>query len=133
MMDGNFPTHMSKEDRTKVLNFKISIQNVKGVHAFPFKAKKPFFVPRIRETGGTEEENIISKLYKISSIIILPLILNHEIIGTVDLSSEKKNEIIQSRHYKTFDSRRAVSRHYPRIEFIKAGAGRKRKGFDVKN
>ncbi|MBP9887677.1 MAG: GAF domain-containing protein, partial [Leptospiraceae bacterium] len=93
MMDGNFPTHMSKEDRTKVLNFKISIQNVKGVHAFPFKAKKPFFVPRIRETGGTEEENIISKLYKISSIIILPLILNHEIIGTVDLSSEKKMKL----------------------------------------
>ena len=93
MLDANFPVHMKEEDRTKILNIKIPIQNVKGVHAFPFKAKRPFFLQRIRKTGGTEEENLIAELYKISSIFIIPLVLNNEIIGTIDFSSDEKMEL----------------------------------------
>ncbi|HNB98111.1 MAG TPA: GAF domain-containing protein, partial [Leptospiraceae bacterium] len=93
MEEANFPVHMTEENRINVLNLKIPIKNVKGVHAFPFKAKRPFFIPRLRESGGTEEENFIKRVYNISSIIVIPLILNNDIIGTIDFSSEQKLQL----------------------------------------
>lgn len=90
LMEMSFPEYMSEEDRNIIYNLPIPIHNVKSSHAFAFKAKKPFYIPKVKKSGSTKEELFIIEKYKITSIILIPLLLNNEPIGILDLSNPDK-------------------------------------------
>ncbi len=84
-IDGDFPDFLNEEERLYVSNAKTKIHGVIGGHAFAFKAKKPFFIPRIRKGAITEEESRIHDYLKFESLLIIPLILENEPMGFLDL------------------------------------------------
>jgi serine phosphatase RsbU (regulator of sigma subunit) len=79
------PSFVSSEDKVKISLSNTRITDVKGAHAFAFKAKKPFYVPRIRISGMTPEEKFIQEKFQFESLLIIPLILESEAIGFLDL------------------------------------------------
>ncbi|HMZ67519.1 MAG TPA: adenylate/guanylate cyclase domain-containing protein, partial [Leptospiraceae bacterium] len=84
ILDVLFPDFVSEDTANIIRNLQIPIKNVKGAHAFPFKAKKPLYISEIKSTGSTEEELYIMEKCKIQSFILIPLILKNESIAIID-------------------------------------------------
>ena len=70
--------------RKGVINTETRVQDVKGAHAMAFKSKKLIY-SRIRYSILNEEELLLVKLIKAKSVLMLPLILQNEPIGFLDL------------------------------------------------
>ncbi|MBE7412243.1 MAG: SpoIIE family protein phosphatase [Leptospiraceae bacterium] len=88
------PESLSHEDREYIQTFSTNIQEmVFGFHAYSFKTKKPFFVNRIIESAFTPEENTYKKKAKFDSILTIPLILENEPIGFLDLYNVGRMEM----------------------------------------
>jgi len=87
------PDFISSADRERISNFATRVKDVVGAHALAFKSKKPFFAPRIRKSGMTEEEIYNQEVTKLESILIIPLILQNEPIGFLDLYKVGKMEL----------------------------------------
>jgi GAF domain-containing protein len=92
-VDAMSPDFITNADRDKISNFSTRIKDVQGAHAYAFKSKKPFFAPRIRKSGMTEEEIFNQETTKLESILIIPLILQNEPIGFLDLYNVGKMEL----------------------------------------
>lgn len=87
LLDINFPDYITEEDRKKIMNLRISISSAKSAHAFVFKTEKPYYLPKVKKNGGSKEELFIINIFKIQSILLIPLILNNELIGILDFSN----------------------------------------------
>jgi histidine kinase len=80
----------SIEIREKLRSFNIPIVNTLGAHAFAYKSNKPLYIKVIKSNRVTVEEKQIIDLFQFKSILIIPLILNGNIIGFLDLSNKDK-------------------------------------------
>ncbi|HRG75059.1 MAG TPA: adenylate/guanylate cyclase domain-containing protein [Leptospiraceae bacterium] len=96
LLDIYFPDYIIEVDRKKILEFNIPIQNTKGAHAYAIKAKKPYYLSKIKKTGSTNEELFIIEKFNIQSILLIPLLLNNEPIGILDFSNTSKMNLSKS-------------------------------------
>ncbi|MBE7411851.1 MAG: cache domain-containing protein [Leptospiraceae bacterium] len=92
-IDNQMPDFVTDSDRKKSENYTTKIKNVKGAHALAFKAKRPFYAPKIRKSGMTPEELFNQEMTKMESILIIPLVLQNEPIGFLDLYNTGKMEL----------------------------------------
>jgi class 3 adenylate cyclase len=93
IIETEMPNYVSEEDRIQISQLKTKIKDKVGAHAIAFKGKKPFFFPRIRKTGLTPEEVFTLEKIKFESLLIIPLILQNEAIGFLDLYNVGKMEL----------------------------------------
>ncbi|MCB1200744.1 MAG: hypothetical protein KDK41_08870 [Leptospiraceae bacterium] len=89
-IDSTAPDYFAKENREKISNFSTKTSNVIGAHALAFKVKRPAYFPKIRTSGMTPEELVITEASKLQSLLIIPLILQNEPIGFLDLYNVEK-------------------------------------------
>ncbi|MEM7184361.1 MAG: GAF domain-containing protein, partial [Spirochaetota bacterium] len=93
-LDLSFPDHFSQQEREKILNFKVLLATEKGAHAFVNKTKKYFYIPNARipriQNSASEEELYVIDKYNTQSFLLLPLILNNELIGVLDMQNDSK-------------------------------------------
>lgn len=94
LIDVTFPDFVVETDREIIRNFQIPIQNVKGAHAFPIKARKPLFTPYIPKGGKTEEEIFVIEKCKTKSFLMIPLFLQNEPIGILDFSNHFEKMVL---------------------------------------
>ena len=87
------PEFISTADQERISRFSTRVKNIVGSHAFAFKTKKLFYAPRIRKSGMNEEELFNQETTKLESILIIPLILQNEPIGFLDLYNVGKMEL----------------------------------------
>jgi class 3 adenylate cyclase len=92
-IDSTSPEYFTKENREKISNFSTQTSNVVGAHALAFKVKRPAFFPKIRYSGMTPEELALTEAAKLQSLLIIPLILQNEPIGFLDLYNVTKMEL----------------------------------------
>ncbi|WP_167883609.1 7TM diverse intracellular signaling domain-containing protein [Leptospira ognonensis] len=84
-VDTHAPDFLSSEDRLKVNHFSTSIHDPAGAHAFAFRSKKPLFSKKVNKSYISNDEREMAELCKFDSVVILPLILQNEPIGFLDL------------------------------------------------
>ncbi len=94
VMDIHFPDYITPEDRSIIKNYKLPIKE-RGAHALAILGKRPFYIPKLRKKGTIEEELFVIDKYKIQSFLIIPLILEKEIIGVLDFSNDDKMNLVK--------------------------------------
>lgn len=72
------------------MNLSVPVKNVKGAHAFAYKAKKAIFFKKIKKSGIAKEELFVIETGKLESYLMIPLILRNEPIGFLDLFNINK-------------------------------------------
>jgi signal transduction histidine kinase len=88
---GNFARFMSStievESNLKKYIYSLNIPIIKviGAHAFTFATNKPLYSKRMKLKRVTSEEREIIEIFKFKSYLILPLILNNNNIGFLDI------------------------------------------------
>ncbi len=93
LLEINFPDYVSEEDRSIIQKMTIPIKNVKGAFAITIKANRPFYAPRVKTSGITEEELFVIEKYRMQSFLTIPLLLNNEPIGVLNFSNEGKLDL----------------------------------------
>lgn len=96
LLDCDFPDSISETDREIIRNLLIPIQDIKGAHAFTFHAKRPFYLPKIKKSGVTQEELFVIEKFKAKSFLMIPLILQNEPVGILDFSNDDKLDLNKS-------------------------------------
>jgi signal transduction histidine kinase len=94
VIDIVFPDYIGSEDREKIKNYKIPIKE-RGAHALAIHGKRPFYIPKLKKKGTIDEELFVIDKYKIQSFLIIPLILENEIIGVLDFSNDDRMNLIK--------------------------------------
>lgn len=84
-IDAASPDFLTKEEKIQISAFSTKIQNEVGANALAFKAQRPAYFPRIRKSGLTAEERYVHETLRFQSLLIIPLILQNEPIGLLDL------------------------------------------------
>ncbi len=84
IIDYSLPDFISLEEVKNVINTETRVQNVKGAHAIAFKSKKLIY-SKVRYSVLNEEELFLIKLIKAENLLMIPLILQNEPIGFLDL------------------------------------------------
>ncbi|MBK6607175.1 MAG: adenylate cyclase [Leptospiraceae bacterium] len=84
IMDYSLPDFISQEDLKSVINTETRIQTARGAHAIAFKSRKVIY-SRVRESILNEEELFLVRLVKAQNLLMIPLILQNEPIGFLDL------------------------------------------------
>ena len=79
---------ISEENRKKVSALQIDTKEGEGGHAIAFKSKKPMFAGKMKDLKLNPQETEIIEILNIESILILPLIVESNIIGFLDLYNE---------------------------------------------
>ena len=91
MFFSNFPDYVTEEERQIIYDSKISIQDEKGAHAFVYRAKKYFYIPNAQSkralNAATLEELFVIEKLKVNSFMLIPLLLNNDVIGILDFST----------------------------------------------
>ena len=77
--------NLSSGIKEKIKNMKFLIVDVVSGHAYAFRANKPIYIRKLSSHRTTPEEQIIIKECNISSVLILPLVLEEKNIGYIDL------------------------------------------------
>ena len=93
ILEVSLPNILTESDMEKILRMKTPIVGVKGAHALTFKAKRPFYLPKVRRTSITEEEYFVIEKCNIESFLLIPLILQNEPIGFLDFFKDGKLEL----------------------------------------
>ncbi|MEM7181985.1 MAG: adenylate/guanylate cyclase domain-containing protein [Spirochaetota bacterium] len=85
------PDFLTLADHKTISDFKIPIGMESGTHSYVFKKKQITHLPRIKKSlllkRTTKEEQFIIEKCRIKSFIMIPLILNEEVIGILDFSN----------------------------------------------
>jgi class 3 adenylate cyclase len=92
-LDASFPSFATEEDKNYIRKLDIPINGIKGAHAFAFKAKRPFYLSKVRKTGITPEELFIIEKGNFQSFLLIPLILQNEPIGILNFFNEGKMDL----------------------------------------
>jgi signal transduction histidine kinase/putative methionine-R-sulfoxide reductase with GAF domain len=94
------PSHLQKKDKDKIEAMSIPLNNISnGLHAVVYKKKKTMYINKIREHGTPEEIEIL-RMCNFKNYIIIPLVLQGELIGVLDLAGDSdlkinKNDIVR--------------------------------------
>ncbi len=87
------PEFLSKKDIEKIESMKIPVhEQSTGLHSIVFKKKKTMYIDKIRQKGSPEEVEIL-QLCNFENYIIIPLVLQGEVIGVLDLSGSSKKKL----------------------------------------
>ncbi len=80
--------HLLSEEKWKIIkNNKIPLLNGKGIHSIACKKNRYVYLPQaLNRNTNCEIENQNKDILQLKSIIIFPLIVGNEIIGTLDIS-----------------------------------------------
>jgi len=93
--EGIFPNFLTEEDQIKIREYQIPIYE--GAHAIPVLQKKPFYISNVKNPRNkksmTDFEVFVMEKCNLSSIILIPLLLQNEIIGLLDLSSYERMKL----------------------------------------
>ncbi len=81
----HYPEFLSEEDAEFSKTISTDIAGPLGGHAFAVLNKKAFYSKRIRKSTLTKEELYFSETMKFENMLIIPLILENEPIGVLDL------------------------------------------------
>jgi signal transduction histidine kinase len=79
----------------ELLDMKIDLSDPKGVHHVSYKNKKPFFLKDLTR-GGTETENRIRNRIQLTSMFVIPLVVEGEVYAFLtfgDVGPEYQKEI----------------------------------------
>lgn len=87
------PDFVQNKDREIILNSVIPLNQELGTHLLAFKFKKPIFAQRVRKSALSPEEDIIHRILKFESLVVIPLILQNKQIGFLDLYNVGKIKI----------------------------------------
>jgi len=89
------PGFLTEEEKKKINTSSTKIDNSIGAHSFAFKTKKAFYIPNTfkRKSGLSLEENEVFETLKMESLLIIPLILQNELIGFFDLYNVGKMDL----------------------------------------
>ncbi|ABZ94936.1 Adenylate/guanylate cyclase [Leptospira biflexa serovar Patoc strain 'Patoc 1 (Ames)'] len=79
------PDFVSHKEREVIEKLKIPLKESLGTHAIAFKYNRPIFAQRIKQSALSPEEEIIHKILKFESILVIPLILQNKPIGYINL------------------------------------------------
>ena len=97
LIENTFPPYVNEEDRKKILDFKIPLNSDLGAHSFTFRSKRPFFVANVQSpkilSKTTSEELFVIQKFRIESFLMIPLSLQNEPIGILDLFNEERMDI----------------------------------------
>ncbi|TGL57864.1 GHKL domain-containing protein [Leptospira ognonensis] len=91
LFSSTFPDYVTDIEKKIIFDTKIPIQVELGAHAFTYKTKKYFFIAnaqskRVLKSASPEELYVIHK-FNINSFMLMPLLLNNEVIGILDFSN----------------------------------------------
>ncbi|MBE7410983.1 MAG: hypothetical protein HS129_02800 [Leptospiraceae bacterium] len=94
-IDTSSPDFLTEEEKTRINHSSTKINNSIGSHSFAFKTKKAFFIPNTfkRKSGLSPEELVVFETLKMESILIIPLVLQNELIGFFDLYNVGKMDL----------------------------------------
>ncbi|HNI91100.1 MAG TPA: adenylate/guanylate cyclase domain-containing protein, partial [Leptospiraceae bacterium] len=84
---GTFHESIQKETINQFMKLKIPMNENSGVHGAACRNKRYFFVRGMgRKKSESEAENKIQELLQFKSLLIVPLLIQNEVIGTMDFS-----------------------------------------------
>ena len=92
-IDNKPPDFLTKEEIEKMNNFSTDVTNVKGAHALAFQIKEPLYIKKMKISQLTEDEIFIVRVTRLRGLVILPLILQNELVGFLDLYDVNKFDI----------------------------------------
>jgi class 3 adenylate cyclase/nitrate/nitrite-specific signal transduction histidine kinase len=90
LIEAKFPDFLSKDDEDKIRDFRFSLDSKKGSHAAVVRSKKTIFAPNMKKGFLIEEEQFAIDKCQYLSFFMLPLVLNNETIGVLDLSTHSQ-------------------------------------------
>jgi class 3 adenylate cyclase len=102
VVDMSEPEGITKTVIQNIYDFKMTLENSRGGHGLAFNAKKPFYLPKVKKWGITQEESYCIDSLQIDSFLILPLVLQNETIGFLDLFHSEKLNLDKSTIKKLF-------------------------------
>jgi transcriptional regulator with GAF, ATPase, and Fis domain len=85
VINAYLPEFLSKEEREISKKASTNIGRRLGAHDFALRSKRSFYSRRIRKSNLTVDELIFCEKMKMESILIIPLILENEPVGVLDL------------------------------------------------
>lgn len=93
--DTSSPDFLTDEQRLKIDTSSTKINSAIGAHSFAFRTKKAFFIPNTfkRKSGLSPEEYYVFETLRMQSLLIIPLILQNELIGFFDLYNVGKMDL----------------------------------------
>lgn len=91
MFSSTFPDYVTEVERQIIFDSKIPIQDNTGAHSFTYRTKKYFYIPNAQSKralgAASPEELYVIKKCNINSFMLMPLLLNNEVIGILDFSN----------------------------------------------
>lgn len=93
--DTSSPDFLTQEEKRRINNSSTKVNTSIGAHSFAFKTKKAFYIPDTfkRKSGLSPEEHDVFDTLKMESLLIIPLILQNELIGFFDLYNVGKMDL----------------------------------------
>jgi len=92
--NGILQNFLSQEVITTIKNHRFILNNEGGIHWYPYSRKKLLYLPRLRKSQNDFDDYVISNL-KLKSYLIVPLIIQGEVIGLIDFSNYDKRLKLQ--------------------------------------
>ncbi|TGL19918.1 GAF domain-containing protein [Leptospira yanagawae] len=96
-VDMEVPENVTEFQKKRIYDMKIPIKGSKGAHELSLRRKKPIYIPdRIGsfERWLSDDDKWVQEVCSIRSFIFIPMILNGEVVGILDLSnSESKLDL----------------------------------------
>lgn len=99
LIDVQFPDFVSEKDAQKIKEFKIQINSKIGAHGFAFRTRKSIFIADTKNErvfhSANKEEQFVIEICKFKSMLLIPLILNSQVIGILDLSNSEEELLLE--------------------------------------
>ncbi|MGV3664715.1 MAG: adenylate/guanylate cyclase domain-containing protein [Leptospira bouyouniensis] len=96
-IDMDIPESVTEFQKKRIYDMRIPIKGGKGAHELSLRRKKPIYIPDRNgsfERWLSDDDKWVQDVCKIRSFIFIPMILNGEVIGILDLSnSESKLDL----------------------------------------
>ncbi|TGL75953.1 adenylate/guanylate cyclase domain-containing protein [Leptospira jelokensis] len=98
-VDMEVPENVTEFQKKRIYDMKVPIKGGKGAHELSLRRKKPIYIPDRNgsfERWLSEDDKWVQEVCNIRSFIFIPMILNGEVVGILDLSnSESKLELTE--------------------------------------
>ncbi|TGM91772.1 GAF domain-containing protein [Leptospira levettii] len=91
-VDMEVPDNVTEFQKKRIYEMKIPVKGGQGAHELALRRKKPIYIPdRIGsfERWLSEDDKWVQEICNIRSFIFIPMILNGEVVGILDLSNSE--------------------------------------------
>ena len=100
LLEAKFPDHVTSEEKRRVSQIHIPVQDSEGAFPFIFKTKKMIYYKKLNIDKSNEEERESLRNLHISSMVGIPLKVKNEIIGILNFFSPEELSLTKT-HLKT--------------------------------